>query len=87
MTERLVVLPPEGKAMTDVSSDKPPTGGQPVKLGNSALFERPPCRICGAKTLLARREPHPTLGPQFELDTFECPVCRRTQTQDARSDS
>jgi hypothetical protein len=31
--------------------------------------------------LLARREPHPTLGSNSERVTFECTNCRQTQTR------
>jgi hypothetical protein len=42
-------------------------------------LQRPACGNCGAKTRLARREPHPDLGPEFELVTFECGACGRVQ--------
>jgi hypothetical protein len=38
-------------------------------------IDRPPCDHCGGKTLLMRREPHPTKGLPAELQTFECTVC------------
>jgi hypothetical protein len=43
-------------------------------------LKRPLCPACGAKMRLARREPHPDHGAQFELQTFECPVCGETHT-------
>jgi hypothetical protein len=31
---------------------------------------------------LMRREPHPKLGPKYELDTFECQGCGHTEAED-----
>ena len=49
-------------------------------------LDRPLCEECGAKTQLARREPHPDLGLLFELQTFECTACGHTQTRNAGPD-
>jgi hypothetical protein len=46
-----------------------------------SLFERPACGSCGARTMLCRREPHPTGDAALELATFECPQCAHRQTQ------
>ena len=45
--------------------------------------DRPPCRRCGSKTEIVHRRPHPTLGPQYELQTFACSNCGITQERDA----
>lgn len=44
-------------------------------------LQRPACDKCGAKTRLARREPHPRLGPDFELVSFECSACGHIQIE------
>ena len=46
------------------------------------VFEHPACEQCAGLTRLLRREPHPKLGPKYELDTFECPSCGHKQTRD-----
>ena len=47
----------------------------------SGPLDRPFCEECGGKTRLARREPHPSLGLRFELQTFECGTCGHAQTR------
>jgi hypothetical protein len=44
---------------------------------------RPDCPMCGARTYLVPREPHPQQGMPVELRTFECPTCNHRLTQDA----
>jgi hypothetical protein len=41
------------------------------------------CEKCGGRTYLSRREPHPTLGPTHELQTFRCASCEHQQERDA----
>jgi hypothetical protein len=36
---------------------------------------QPQCNSCGTSMLLVRREPHPALGDEFELRSFECATC------------
>ena len=49
-------------------------------------LDRPLCEECGAKTRLARREPHPTLGLLFETQTFECAACGHVQARTSGPD-
>jgi hypothetical protein len=37
----------------------------------------PLCPKCGQQRLIARRQPHPTLGGDYERCTFECAHCDR----------
>jgi len=43
----------------------------------------PQCEKCGGRTYLSRREPHPTLGPDHQLQTFRCASCEHCQARDA----
>ena len=43
----------------------------------------PKCEKCDGRTYLSRREPHPTLGPKHELQTFRCAICEHCQMRDA----
>jgi hypothetical protein len=58
----------------------------PKSKPSTGPLHRPLCEECGAKTRLARREPHPTLGLNFELQTFECPTCSHVQTRSSGPD-
>jgi hypothetical protein len=40
-----------------------------------------PCKKCGGRTYLSRREPHPTLGAQHMLETFRCAQCEHLQAR------
>jgi hypothetical protein len=37
---------------------------------------QPQCQSCGTSMLLIGREPHPVLGEESELRTFQYPACR-----------
>jgi hypothetical protein len=54
---------------------------QPIRKSESA-FRLPLCAICGKPLRLMRREPHPKLGPKYELDVFECQACGHTEAED-----
>jgi hypothetical protein len=47
-----------------------------------SLFDQPRCENCGTDTTLVRRTPHPSLGLNYELQTFACPKCEHSQTRD-----
>lgn len=43
----------------------------------SGMTDRPICKSCGSPTSIVRREPHPTLGTGYELQTTACAMCDR----------
>jgi hypothetical protein len=45
------------------------------------IFDRPACPTCGTGMNLARRQPHPTLGPTWERVTYECAKCGAEHTR------
>jgi tRNA(Ile2) C34 agmatinyltransferase TiaS len=54
---------------------------KPLRVAD-AVFRHPLCGVCGKQMRLMRREPHPKLGPKYELDTFECQSCGGTLEED-----
>jgi hypothetical protein len=54
---------------------------QPLRK-SEAPFGQPACAVCQKPMRLMRREPHPKLGPKYELDTFECQGCGHTEAED-----
>jgi hypothetical protein len=50
------------------------------RSARSMYLERPPCEKCGTPTNLFRRTPHPTLGENFELVSYQCPACEHIQS-------
>jgi hypothetical protein len=48
---------------------------------SEVFFRYPLCAACAKPMRLIRREPHPTRGPKYELDTFEC-SCGHTEAED-----
>jgi hypothetical protein len=41
------------------------------------INNRPLCTVCKRLMDVSRRSPHPLHGNAYELQTFECPTCRR----------
>jgi hypothetical protein len=54
----------------------------PAKHGER---QRQKCELCGKSMRITRRQEHPTLGPQYELQTFTCPRCANVQYTSAAS--
>ena len=42
----------------------------------------PQCEKCGGRTYLSRREPHQTMEPHHEIQTFRCASCEHQQVQE-----
>jgi hypothetical protein len=47
--------------------------------------QRQKCEVCGKSMRITRRQPHPTRGPQYELQTFTCPHCENIQQASTQS--
>jgi hypothetical protein len=52
-------------------------------MKGAVIMSPPQCEKCGGRTYLSRREPHPTLGPDHQLQTFRCASCEHCQERDA----
>jgi hypothetical protein len=70
-----------------VLTSKPVSHAFAVHHTSFGAADRPPCSHCGHRTGINRREPHPILGLEYELQTFVCSCCARTYSRTAERDS